>query len=140
MNFETSLLCAILDCGSADVGLMKDCAYDCTELLEYLKDDLGLVKIDINNLVYAMFEFGKRDIRNSIDERIEELKEMDELTEEESQELEELQQLDVYEDITSFHNYIDTHVYLSDKEEIYTKYLQHALSEFEDKTGFNISY
>lgn len=49
--------------------------------------------------------------------------------------------LDPFEDIQSFHNFIDTYIWIDadDKIEIYKKYVKEALDQFEEMTGFEIS-
>ena len=64
------------------------------------------------------------------------------LTEEEREERDALETLEPSEDMASFHNYIDTHIWIDAKEKVdaYTKYMQKALDHFCEMTGFEISY
>ena len=137
VDWKDALLTSILDCGYADIYLLEDCQYDMEDVIEYLEDS-GL-KMNINALVYAMFQLGKGEIQQAIDDRIKELESEEELSEEEQDELNLLKELDPYDDIESFHNYLDTHVYFSSNRETYEKYLESALNTFSEKTGFDIS-
>ena len=38
MNGREELLCAILDCGFADLGMIDDCQYDLAEIYNDLKE------------------------------------------------------------------------------------------------------
>lgn len=141
MDFKTNLLTALLNCGYLDLVILKDCEYDFSDLIEIVKDYDG--EININSLCSAMFELGKGDMQEAINNRIEELEEieLDELQEEEQEELKALKELNPFEDIESFHNSLDTSIYFpydSDKADIYKKYMQDALDNFENMTGFNI--
>ena len=132
------ILSGLLGCGCLDLRVILDCKYDMCDLKEEL-DSMGCEKPDLNNLAYAMFYLGKHDIQHWIEERIDEIEGWDdEIAEDKKQEREALRNLDPYEDIESFHNYIDTSVYFNKNAEIYKKYCQEALDEFQDKTGYEI--
>jgi hypothetical protein len=133
-----NLLTELLSCGYADLSVIKDCQYDISELIDRVKD-MGIEKIDLNNLAYAMFDAGKEEIQDFINERMEELKDQEELSDEEKEELETLEQLDPYEDIQSFHNYLDTNVYFHKNAESYKKYCPSVLATFEENTGYEIN-
>lgn len=134
------LLTALLKCGWMDLDILLDCQYDFDELVDDFRDNFGATTtIDVNNLAYAMFDKGKSEIRQFIEDRIETLKDEDELSEEEQQELDALQGLEPYEDIESFHNFIDTSVYFSDNQELYEKYCSEALDTFTKNTGFSLT-
>lgn len=53
-------------------------------------------------------------------------------------ELDALLDMDPYNDIESYHNCLDTHVWLNRHEEDYQIYLGSALDEFENLTGFSL--
>ena len=141
-DWKEDLLAAILDCGYADLYLLEDCRYDLCEIVEECRMNFG--KLDINLLVRIMFEYGLRDIETAINDRICELESVENernLDEDERVELESLRVLDPFENIESFHNYIDTSIWVSregNKREIYKRYLQDSLDRFEEMTGFQI--
>ena len=134
-DWKECLLAEILNCGYLDLQVLEDCEYDMSELIEECKFSFGVV--NLNALACTMFVFGRRDIQSAIEERIAEL-EGGELTEAEEEELENLKLLDVWEDIESFHNFIDTSIWINNHKEIYENYLSEALAEFERNTGYVI--
>ena len=142
-DWREDLLTAILDCGYGDLYLMKDCQYDIGEIVEECIATFGSVKI--NDLVRIMFDHGLFDIDYAISERIEELddkaKTEGELDETERIERDALESLEPYSDIQSHHNFVDTYIWIDAKEKVptYTKYMQDALDDFEEMTGFSIS-
>ena len=70
-DWREDLLTSILDCGYGDLYLLEDCQYDIGEIVEECLSNFG--RLDINNLVRIMFEFGLRDIETARDDRICEL-------------------------------------------------------------------
>ena len=145
------LLSSILGCGYLDLSVLDDCEYDFDEMVEECKFNFG--EISLNGLARTMFAMGIRDIEEWINNRIEEIKgEMeyfyfeDGENEEDDEEymmlrkeLEELEELKPWEDIESFHNYLDTSIYFIDNGETYNTYCEEALKEFECNTGYSIS-
>lgn len=142
-DFREDLLTSILDCGYGDLYLLEDCQYDIGEIVEDCIATFGGLKI--NNLVSIMFDYGLRDIETARDYRICELEAIPnerELDEDEEDELATLRTLEPFEDMKSFHNFIDTHIWIDAKEKVpaYTKYLKEALDHFCEMTGFEITY
>lgn len=142
-DWREDLLTSILDCGYGDLYLLEDCQYDIGEIVEECLSNFG--RLDINNLVRIMFEFGLRDIETARDDRICELEAVQnerELDDEEQKELEMLRLMEPLEDFGSFHNYIDTHIWLNARDlgEAYQTYLHDAIERFEDMTGFVIGF
>lgn len=140
-DWREDLLTVILDCGYGDLYLLENCQYDMEEIIEECIATFGNIKI--NNLVRIMFDFGLRDIETARDDRICEIEAIQnerELDEEEREDLEALKQLEPFEDICSFHNYIDTHIWIDNdsKRPVYEKHLSDALKRFTDMTGFTI--
>ena len=143
-DWREDLLTSILDCGYGDLYLLEDCQYDIGEIVEECEAQFG--KIDINLLAMTMFDFGLREIEEAIKDRLAELNDIEEtegeLSEEEQVEREALETLEPFEDMQSFHNFIDTHIWIDAKEKVsaYTKYLKEALDHFCEMTGFEITY
>lgn len=161
------LLCCLLSCGYLDLNVLENCSYDIDELIDYTKD-MGYEKPDLNSLAYAMFRLASNDLSEYISEEIEkvegELSELeglkseldgkwdDELTDEEvetidtiderinslNEKLVDIKALDPSEDIESYHNYLDTHVYFRNNESIYRQYCQDGIDLFLEKTGFDL--
>lgn len=142
-DWKDDLLTTLLDCGYGDLSLLEDCEYDMDEIIDDCKEVFG--DLNINNLVRVMFEFGLRDIEQAVGDRICELEAIDnvrELDEDEELELAALQELSPFDDMESFHNYLDTHIWIEDdeKKSTYTTYLSEALDRFYEMTGFEITY
>ena len=92
-------------------------------------------------LMNEVFLYGFGEIENAVNARICELEAMPNerpLDASEEEELSALRMLEPYEDFSSFHNYIDTHVSCDRHWKTYKKYIPYALEEFEYNTGFNI--
>lgn len=49
-----------------------------------------------------------------------------------------IRSLNTEEDVSSYHNWLDTHVWFEKNGDIYKRYLQDALEEFYENTGFEI--
>ena len=142
-DWREDLLTSILDCGYGDLYLLEDCQYD----IGYIVEDCiaTFENLDINNLVSIMFDYGLRDIEEAISDRICELEAIQnerELDEDEEEELTALRTLEPFEDMQSFYNYIDTHIWIDADEKVdtYKKYMQEALDHFCEMTGFEITY
>ena len=141
-DFREDLLTVILDCGYGDLYLLGDCQYDIEEIVEDCIHTYG--NLEINNLVRIMFDMGLSDIEAAINDRICQLeyrKKEEELSDEDKAELEVLSTLDPYSDIRSFHNYVDTHIWFDNKDNVfaYHAYMQDALDNFCEMTGFEIT-
>ncbi len=143
MSFKDDLLVELLGCGYADLSVLEDCRYDFSEIIEECYGVYG--KLELNALARIMFEFGIREIGDYVNDRInsitygvDEEDEENMLSEELKEELHALRNLDVYEDIQSFHNYLDTSIWVCNHNETYEKYLGEALEGFANNTGYCI--
>ena len=141
MSFKDDLLVELLGCGYGDLSVLEGCRYDFSEIIEECYSVYG--KLELNALARIMFEFGIREIGDYINDRIEEIEdaveEEDMLSAELKEELYDLRDLDVYEDIQSFHNFLDTSIWVCNHNETYEKYLEKALDMFSENTGYCIS-
>lgn len=135
-DFKDDLLTELLGCGYADLSVLEDCQYDMYDVIEYCKD--ACLDLTLNNLAWSMFQIGRADIMRAIEERIDELESQEELSDDEQEELDALDGLDPYEDIKSFHNYLDTSVWFSKNGDVYRQYIKEAIEEFGDNTGYSI--
>ena len=140
MSFKDDLIVELLGCGYADLSVLEECKYDFSDIIEECYSVYG--KLELNALARIMFEFGIREIGDYIDHRIEEIEDSVEeehmLPEELRRELYALRQLDPHYDIESFHNYLDTNIWVSKNKRAYKKYLGPALDRFENDTGYCI--
>lgn len=140
MSGTERLLCRLLSCGSADLSLLEDVGYDWGDVLEQLDwpDGEG---VGFNRLISAVFDVGIIRIREAVDDRACELEAISnerELYDDEEEELRCLRLLDPDNDIRSYLNCLDTHVWLEKNGEFYQMYLADALDSFADNTGFEI--
>ena len=131
------LLMAILGCGISDLDLVKDSKADFEEIVKYLKDNE--IDVDLGSIVSTMYDIAKNKFFQVVDERVEDLNSRDEddLDDEEKEELEEINTLSE-DDFSFYFNYIDTHMSIVKNSDIYEKYFEEEISEFEDYTGFNL--
>ena len=136
------IACAVLGCGTYDLAMLDDVQYDVTEIiLGLMTDNYG--EFNINDVMREVFHMGVVDIENAIDQRLDEIgrlggdDEPDEIKEERAA----LLALCPVDDIESFHNFIDTHVWITPEHHAqdYRRYLGDALDEFAENTGFEIS-
>lgn len=144
LNRMVELLTSVLRCGSADLEILANCEYPMDDVIN---ESNGLdSELSVNGLCYAMFQLALYDVQNAIDARKEELletfqdKENDgTLTEEERSDWVTLKntEFNVYDDTESFHNFIDTDIYIHFNEDLYRKFFPEALEIMEEKTGFS---
>lgn len=139
-DWKDTLLCSLLDCGTADLSLLDDVDVDIGEIIDECRDECG--DTNINTVMWVIFQKGFGQIQNAIEARIQVLEEYVEdgsADDEDREELEQLRELDPYEDFDSYHNYLDTNVWAQKHGEIYRQYLGDALEAFEEITGFYIT-
>lgn len=137
VDYREELLAELLNCGYYDVSLLKDCKYSFGYLIENCKYAFGN-DVNVNNLVRIMFEIGIDEIEESISDRIREY-DPEQASDDEREEHESLLLLNPHEDIESFHNYLDTSIWVTEHKELYERYLQDELDCFYEMTGFEIS-
>lgn len=139
MTGAERILCEMLSCGSLGLKMLDGVGYGWSEILnvaDWPRDDM-----DFNLLMRAVVDLGIIYIREAVDDRICELEAIPnerELDEEEEDELRLLRSLNPDEDMRSYHNCLDTHVWIEKNGDIYKRYLQDALDEFCDNTGLEI--
>lgn len=135
-------LMQILRCGVLDLKLIDDVCYDWYDILDSDVFENG-VPFNLNNVMRLVFEYGFSQIEAAVDSRVDYLEDTEKtygLSDSQAEELEALRTLNPMEDFTSFHNYIDTYVWCERHKEIYQKYMEEALDEFADGTGFEITF
>lgn len=128
-------LMTVLDCGQNDLSLLDDVNYDWGDILEDGISDLH----SINDVMRAVFEYGVFKINDALVDRISDLSAREkELDIEEKKELADLRTLVPNKDIRSYHNCLDTNVWVESHGTVYRKYLSDALEDFKYGTGFSI--
>lgn len=141
MTGTERMLTALFQCGTEDLRLLNDVQYDWEDVFDF--DEFGFDGLNINYVMRRVFEIGFGDILEARDDRICELEAIPnerELDEDEEEELRLLRNLKPYEDFSSYHNFLDTHVYCDAHGATYKNYLSDALDRFEEDTGFYISF
>ena len=133
MSGKDALLCTLLNCGSADLAMLDQVDLDWDIVLNECDRP-----VDFNGLMQAVVLVGTGEIANAVIRRKKELRsalEEGQLTEDEATELEDISTLNPYDDISSYHNWLDTYAYFEQREEIYRRYFSGELDTFEDLTG-----
>ena len=130
-------LCAIMDCGYADISVLDGCEYDPDMVISRVQDEGDDFRLC--DIVHTIFDIGRYDLRDDIEKRIDEIvDEYDGENYKQDDEYNALLQLDPFDDIGEFHNYLDTNVWFERNAEIYEKYLKEACLKFEMNTGFQL--
>ena len=146
ISSRDDFLISILHCGVCDLGLIDDVGYNWCDILD--SETLGEMlsggsrqREILNYLMRRVVEFGIEQITTAVDDRICELEAIPndrELDADEEKELSALRALNPEEDIDSYHNFIDTHVWFENNADVYHTYMQEALDNFAEGTGFEI--
>lgn len=136
---------AILDCGSLDLNILDDVEYDFYDIVERLR--MEGIPVTLDSIVTEIFLQGISDINNALSETIEETEidlvnakiDKDEaLINELEDKLENLKELEPDRDIEWYFNYLDTHIYFVNNNEIYRDYLSEVIDSVENNMGFSI--
>lgn len=148
------ILMGLLDCGSADLKMLEKCEYDFSDIRDILEEQ-GM-DMSFQNILYACIDKYKSNLYDKIEYRIGEIEEEIKVLENESdwnngnvsnefsnkikdlwEEKELLEKLNPYEDIESFINYLDTHIYITnDNSKVYKEYLMDIIEEEDYNIGF----
>lgn len=137
MDRTRILLCEMLSCGTMDLELLDQIGYDWDEVL--YQAGWPSENLDFNALMRAVVDVGIIHIQEAVDDRICELEAVQnerKLDDDEEDELRLLNSLRPDNDIRSYHNFLDTHVWFEHNGSIYRQYLPKALDSFEDNVGF----
>lgn len=139
MTNRENLMCAILECGTLDLGVLDDVGYDWYDVLDRLEGQgVSITEIGFNGLMRTVVEMAVEDLEAAVEERVKELEEQDELEYDEQEALEQLRLLDPEDDVGGFFNFLDTHAYFEKNGEVYRNYLPEAIEEFEKNTGLSM--
>ena len=135
ISSRDDFLISILNC-----RLIDDVGYNWCDILD--SETLGkMLSGTLNYLMRRVVEFGIEQITTAVDDRICELEANSnewELDADEEEELSALRALNPEEDIDSYHNFVDTHVWFENNADVYHTYMQEALDNFAEGTGFEI--
>lgn len=142
MTGAESLLCELMDCGSMDLKMLDDVNLSWVDILnEYGESGIP----DFDSLMRAVVVVGLRNLQERIRQSVEDEERefdrtmaSDDEIEEHDDKIEALKELDPFEDIHSYHNCLDTHVWFEKHEELYKQYCEPLVEEFYDETGFEI--
>lgn len=136
----------LLNCSVWDLKLIDGVGYEWCDILD--GETLGEMLSDgsrqretLNYIMRRVVEFGIDQLATAVADRICKLEAIPnerELDADEEEELEALRTLNPEEDIESYHNFIDTHVWFENNAAVYRTYLQEALDDFFEGTGFEI--
>lgn len=112
--------------------------YTWSEILDQM--DWPREGLDLDDVLRAAVSVGIINIKEAVGDRVFEL-EVDEdihggLEPEEAEELRLLRVLNPDEDIQSYHNFRDTHVWFENNGPVYRRYLSDAVDDFEENVGF----
>lgn len=143
------LLSELLGCGTADLGIIDDCEYDISEVLEMV-ESFGYVaeKVDLGAIAFAITQIAKGNAQKVLDEKIEEFKdELEELLEESEENensakienlhsiIADLESLNPYEDFELWFNYLDTHISCIENTDIYQSYMENEIETVFGESG-----
>lgn len=146
VSSREDFLMNLLNCGSLDLKLIDDVGYDWIDILDgetigEMLSDGSRQRETLNYIMRRVVEFGIDQLATAVADRICELEAITnerELDADEEEELEALRTLNPEEDIESYHNFIDTHVWFENNADVYRTYLKEALGDFAEGTGFEI--
>lgn len=146
VSSREDFLTALLNCGILDLKLIDDVGYDWydildSEVLEWMFSDGNGQRETLNYIMRRVVEFGIGKLNAELELQKDYLMQGEadgDLSECEKEKLEKLKLLDPWEDIESYHNCADTHVWFEKNADVYRTYLQEALDAFAEGTGFEI--
>ena len=137
IDYRERLLMGLLDCGYADIAILKNVGYDFTGIIDTLRD-CG-EDVTLESVTAAVFDIARQDLYDAVQDTRDELSEPDDAeTDDDAERAEKaeiLENLDVYSDIGFYFNYLDTHFYLKRLED-YRRVLDGGLEEIEKMAGF----
>lgn len=144
ISSRDDFLMNILHCEVWCLRLIDDVGYNWCDILD--SETLGRMlssgsRQRLNYLMRRVVEFGIEQITTTLDDRICELEAIPnerELDADEEKELSALRALNPEEDIDSYHNFVNTHVWFENNADVYHTYMQEALDNFAEGTGFEI--
>ena len=128
MTNQEAILCSLLDCGTADLPMLEDINYDVEDIVQELSQDSCL---SLNNIFESVFQRGISDLQGAVNDLKQDFE-----NEDNKEDAEKLSCLNPEKDVEYFCNCLDTHVYFTNNEDTYRKYLAEEIGNIEDRMGF----
>lgn len=141
-NLE-ALVCDLLKCGPADLAMLERVGFDWPDVIEATGwKGSSFTDMDFNSLMDAVVYLGKMALKDAVKNRIADMEILEERGDLDGEDIEvmfKLIYLNPEEDIQSFHNYLDTHVWFDKNGAIYRKHFAAELDEFAENVGIEIT-
>lgn len=141
MNGREELLCAILDCGFADLGMIDDCQYDLAEIYNYLKEFRK--DVSLNAVINEIFRLGVSELEEKVlsqkedtEIRLESAVKGSKLERMLHEQMEEINSLCPKDDVVWHTNFLDSDIRFCKNESLYRKHFAVEISGIEDNMGF----
>ena len=125
MSYKDEILQTLFGGGILDYEMLDKCDYSFEDILQKIEMFTSREEMEFNDILIGAIDIYRENIQNIIDKKIEEG-------------IEELKELNAYDDIESFANYLDTHIFMSNEEtrKIYKEFLEKEIEEEDEKIGF----
>ena len=141
-NLE-ALVCNLLKCGPADLAMLERVGFDWPDVIEATGwRGSSYTDMDFNSLMDAVVYLGKMSLKDAVKNRIADMEILErrgDLDDDGIAVLFSLIWLNPEEDIQSFHNYLDTHVWFEKHGAVYRKHFAEELDEFAKNVGIEIT-
>lgn len=123
--------------GIADYAMIED-TYEFGEIWNKMLQFVDPYNMDFNDILIGAGDVYKEHIEEAINNKIREIEKQDGETRENINKLKELKYLDPSKDIVMQANYLDTHLFIEDKniQELYKKYLSKEIEEENNRIDF----
>jgi hypothetical protein len=123
--------------GIADWEMIED-TYDFGEIWNKMLQFVDPYNMDFNDILIGAGDVYKEHIEEAINNKIREIEKQDGETRENINKLKELKYLDPSKDIVMQANYLDTHLFIEDKniQKLYKKYLSKEIEEENNRIDF----
>lgn len=141
-NLE-ALVCNLLKCGPADLAMLERVGFDWHDVIEATGwRGSSFTDMDFNSLMDAVVYLGKMALKDALKNRIADIEILEirgNLDKKDIAVLFSLIWLNPEEDIQSFHNYLDTHVWFEKNGAVYRKHFAQELEDFASNVGLEIT-
>lgn len=129
MNLKTRFMCAVLNCGEADLQILEHTLYDVIDIYQHTD------AVDFNGIVEIIFEMGRAELVECYKELVASLSLNPKKNETELKELSEIDPMaDIFWDI----DYLSSDIYL-DNYDVYKKYFPDKIIDIEANMGFDFN-
>ena len=138
VGHEIEVLLSVLKCDDGDIGVLDDIGTDLGDVIYTLYEEGR--QPTLSNIIDEAFRRGAGALEKATNQRIEELERIvceQELSDEEYVELTALRKLNPHNDLQwTCRTYARTRVRYKNNRDIYQKYLQQGIKEFDFLTGY----